>query len=539
MKKAALVFAAMLLISSLPFAAVDWSSPSSGGITGRGVLLSGKAIFTSYDGNVYALRSGAGPPPSWIYDTGGSIALEPVAVDQFTLAIATTEGRVVFLNAEDRAVRAEYNLKKMPYALASGEGKVFAGLNGSIVAILPSNKIAWNATIPGMPGQIGYGDGAVYFTADGKLYSYSAATGAPRWAVRTDDSFLSRPVVRSGIVYFGSNSGKLYAINFANGNVAWSYQTGGWVMGTPAVDGDTVYFGSNDGYLYALTLGGSLKWKFQSGAAIWSEPAVAGRQVVFGNNGGKVYGLDAETGQEIWSFSSEGRAYSPLENTERSSFIFGTSRGVIYSLSSSPICSFSWPEDSDAAGDWLVDIEGRAYSESGIDRVEVRLDKGAWVPASGAEEWFASVDFTGRAPGGYTIDCRATDKSGRSETGEYSALTLIKQAALAPQKMYISAPATVGSAENFTLAVTDGRGANLRGVTVIIGDVEKTDKSPFAVQLGKTGPVEIRAEKPGYLPETVTIEGRGEGDLLLPIIVLIILAAAAYFFVIKRFMAGK
>ena len=81
MKVAALVFVFVSLLTSFSFAAVEWNSVSPAGMTGKGVLLGGKAIFTSYDGNVYAFNAGAGPPPSWVYDTGGSIALEPVAVD--------------------------------------------------------------------------------------------------------------------------------------------------------------------------------------------------------------------------------------------------------------------------------------------------------------------------------------------------------------------------------------------------------------------------------------------------------------------------
>ena len=530
-------FALIILIFNT-FAAVDWISATSSGITGNGVLLSGKAVFTSYDGNVYAVRAGAGPPPSWIYDTEGSIALEPVAVDQFTFAIATTDGRVIFLNAEDKAVRAEYRLRKMPYALAAGDGKAFVGINGSILALSPSSKVLWNATIPGAPGQIGFGDGAIYFTLEGKLYSYTAATGAPRFAAAVSDSFLSRPQVAGGTVYLGASDGKLYAINFANGRVSWDFPTGGWIMGSPLISGETVYSGSNDGCMYALSTGGNEKWRFCSGAAIWSQPVLSGKQLVFGNNAGRVFGLDAATGREVWSFSAEGRAYSPLENKEKGSFIFGTSRGIIYSLSSSPICSFAYPLDGDAVGDWPVDVEGTSYSDSGMGSVEVRLENGAWLQAVGAEDWYASVDFSGRSPGGYKVECRATDRSGRSETGEYASLTLIKQTSLPLQKMYLSAPSLVEPTENFTLLVADSRGEDLHGVTISIADVKKTDNSPFLIQLGRSGPVEIKVEKAGFEPASITVYGRGGTDWPLIGLVALIVLALIYFFVLKRFLPG-
>ncbi|MCX6772402.1 MAG: PQQ-binding-like beta-propeller repeat protein, partial [Candidatus Micrarchaeota archaeon] len=327
---------------------------------------------------------------------------------------------------------------------------------------------------------------------------------------------------------------RFVALNFANGRELWSQQTGGWVQSSPAITDDGVYFGSNDGYLYAVDSAGNLRWKFNSGAPIWSNPAVLGKQVVFGNNAGQLFGVDTANGQKIWSFSGDGRAYTPIVYKDRNTFIFGTSKGMIYSVSSSPICSFTSPSDGDAIGDWPSDIEGNAYSESGIDRVEVRVENGNWMMAAGAEEWYASVDFTGKAPGGYMLECRATDKSGRSETNQYSSISVIKQDSLALQKQYISAPSEVKDKDNFTLYVTDSNGKDLHGVTITIGDVKKTDKSPFAIQLGKTGPVEIGVSKPGFESGKIIVVGVGEGNLLVPMIIVVATAAAGYYFFIRK-----
>ena len=532
-------FALIILLSSIPFAAVQWVSPSAAGITGKGILLAGNAIFTSYDGNTYALRAGAGPPPSWVYDAGAMIALEPVAVDGFTLAIAVSDGRVVFLNAVDRSVRAEYDFGSEPFALGSGNGNAYVGFNGSVVAISPSNKILWNASINGAPGQIGYGNGLVYFTAGGRLYALSATTGHAQWAGAAADSFLSRPAEGAGVAYIGGTDGRLYALNSANGKAIWSYLTMGGIQSTPAISDSGIFFGSSDGYLYALDTAGNLLWKFDSGSPIWSEPSLAGHQVVFGNNAGQLYGLDAITGAEIWSFSGEGRAYSPLYYPDRSTFIFGTSKGLIYSLSSSPICSFTAPTDGDAVGDWPVDVEGRAYSDSGIAKVELRVGEGEWVMATGAEGWFATVDFTGRQAGGYTLQCRATDVSGRSETGEYSSITLIKQDSLPLQRMYVSAPSSVAQHQNFSLYVTGSNGKNLRGVTVSVGGSKKSGDSPFSITLDSAGPVAVTAQKPGFADASTSVVAQSSGDLTVPIIIVLVLAAAAYFLVIKRFLQKK
>lgn len=57
----------------------------------------------------------------------------------------------------------------------------------------------------------------------------------------------------------------------------------------------------------------------------------------------------------------------------------------------------------------------------GIDRVEVRVDGGPWRPAALSTEvsphtwrmWRIDLEL---APGGHTIECRATDRAGQTQT---------------------------------------------------------------------------------------------------------------------------
>lgn len=65
---------------------------------------------------------------------------------------------------------------------------------------------------------------------------------------------------------------------------------------------------------------------------------------------------------------------------------------------------------------------GIAWAQhTGIDRVDVRIDGGPWQPAQLSTEvnldtwrmWRAELDLP---PGGHTIECRATDRSGRTQT---------------------------------------------------------------------------------------------------------------------------
>jgi DMSO/TMAO reductase YedYZ molybdopterin-dependent catalytic subunit len=72
-------------------------------------------------------------------------------------------------------------------------------------------------------------------------------------------------------------------------------------------------------------------------------------------------------------------------------------------------------------------VAGIAWSQhTGIDLVEVRVDGGPWLPAQLSTEvssdtwrmWRADVEL---APGGHRIECRATDRSGYTQTPRRSA----------------------------------------------------------------------------------------------------------------------
>lgn len=72
-------------------------------------------------------------------------------------------------------------------------------------------------------------------------------------------------------------------------------------------------------------------------------------------------------------------------------------------------------------------IAGVAWAQTvGIDKVEVRVDGGEWMPAQLGEElndvtwrqWVLPYEFT--EPGSHTIECRATDRTGAIQTEDRS-----------------------------------------------------------------------------------------------------------------------
>jgi outer membrane protein assembly factor BamB len=539
MRFAAVFLLILIALVSLSFATVEWSVSTAEAISGKPVLDGNKAIFGSYEGQVYGVNVTSGQI-SWTYDAQGA-ALEPQLAAPGTLAVVTESGKLEIISTGEGKVLAEADLGRSPIAMIAGGGRVFVAFSDNLSAYNLSGAQAWDLPMQGPIGQIGLDQDTIYFTAAGKLYAVSAQSGVIEWSSDAGDSFLTRPVRSGSSVYIGTTDGILYAFDVGSGRLKWSFRTEGWVMGTPLVTDDTVYFGSNDGNLYAVSLSGQERFAFSIGEGIWTQPEIydsVGRMiVVFGGNDGNIYGIDSETGAEKWSFSASGKPGSTvMSGTE---FLFGTSSGEIYALSPSPICSFVWPNQLDSVGSWPVEVEGRASAEPGISSVEVRVNNGSWAAANGKSDWYATVDFSNVPAGAATVECRSFDNAGNVESGEYSFVLLVKSDSTPLSKMYVSAPVEVGANEEFNISAKDARGHELRNLELVVGGKNMTGDSPFEIALGRSGIVPVMLQKPGFETASFTINGKGSNDWLLPALALVLVLAAGYFFVGRKLLKKK
>ena len=96
--------------------------------------------------------------------------------------------------------------------------------------------------------------------------------------------------------------------------LVWTFKTDvrnvGFVS-SPAIADGVVYVGSEDGRLYALDAAtGQEKWSFKTDGEVYSSPAVAGGMVYVGSGDERLYALDARTGQEKWTFQTDDGVYS-------------------------------------------------------------------------------------------------------------------------------------------------------------------------------------------------------------------------------------
>ena len=136
---------------------------------------------------------------------------------------------------------------------------------------------------------------------DGNLYAYDAERGGNAlWTFRTGSKIWSTPVIKNGIVYFGSHDNHIYAVNVLDGAEEWRFKTGGVVAGKPLLFDGLVVVGSFDKNLYGLEAESGVKsWQLQGDNWFWAGAVANGSTIFAPNMDGNIYAVDKE-GNLLW-----------------------------------------------------------------------------------------------------------------------------------------------------------------------------------------------------------------------------------------------
>src|SRR5439155_1385343 len=138
---------------------------------------------------------------------------------------------------------------------------------------------------------------------DGKVYAVNCDSGAKVWEAAVSGEVWTSPVVRNGVVFFGSADARLYAVDAETGGKRWAQEFGGRIYSTPFATEKQLYFGCGDGNVYSVDMtSGKLLWRASTGNGIDSSPAVSVETVLIGSEDFFFYALDANTGAVRWKY---------------------------------------------------------------------------------------------------------------------------------------------------------------------------------------------------------------------------------------------
>ena len=256
-------------------------------------------------------------PVKWAYATGATAVVPPVV--GFDGIAAMSNDRTVHSLTRGGANGGRWPSGWVPYALTG-------------VAQSRSPVVPFGATSPIFPNR------SVLFAADdqGDVHAVDASTGQPAWA---GPRVLGKPIVGAPGGLFTQYSGvadlvivgtrdttgpnQLVALAAGNGApVGTPYDAGGTIgpiSGSPAIDyaGQRVYFTSRSynatgPTVWCVQVDGTTpfapcsSWTARNLGDVDGSPVLRGGRLYFGNVAGTVYSIDAGTGLDERTFSTQG-----------------------------------------------------------------------------------------------------------------------------------------------------------------------------------------------------------------------------------------
>jgi len=141
-----------------------------------------------------------------------------------------------------------------------------------------------------------------------ELVALDSKTGKQRWNVPAQGWIWSPPLLKDGVLYYGSLAGEVFAVNATSGETIWRIQPAigdkAAIAGTPAMMGQTLYFSTQGGILYAVDAAtGVQTWNKQLEGQLQASLQVVGDTLLVAPTATAtiLVALDA-SGNQKWAF---------------------------------------------------------------------------------------------------------------------------------------------------------------------------------------------------------------------------------------------
>jgi outer membrane protein assembly factor BamB len=276
---------------------LDAFDATSGSAKWSFVVGSGDVIWSFVSGSG-AMENRVSPPAvanGVVYDMAG---------DGTLYAVDASSGHELWSTSDGEAVPSAFTVAD-GFVYVANSNALFA-FNATTGALAHTAGVYWpGVLVPAVA------NGIVYFSYEGMLMAYGAATFRRLWGPSglTAGPGWASIAVANGAVY-ATFTGKLYAFDAASGARLWS-ATG---SGSPAVAHGAVYDSDDDGTVSAFNAtNGELLWSTATGGTAAASAAVVANGVVYvGDSNGKLDAFNAATGARVWSSPSTGTEVEPI-----------------------------------------------------------------------------------------------------------------------------------------------------------------------------------------------------------------------------------
>ena len=306
------------------------------------------------------------PSLLWKYNSSAPFFSSPVT-DGNKIFIGGDDSIFRALDLENGNLLWEFKTKGMIRSDALIENNLIYlnGGDGSLYCLNENGNAVWSVSV-GNEKQYDFADyhqsSPVFFNntiffglGDGFVYAVNSDTGELKWKFRSGDVVHSTPALDSSRLFIGSFDGNVYALNISDGSLIWKFKTVGQmyfpkgeVQGSPSVSDDLVFIGARDYNFYAIDKEkgychwnkvfkkgwvltsmindtalyiegaderiisavnpqtGKEYWKRDMEFLMFGRPAFSKTFLYTGTTIGKLHAMDKLTGNEVWTFSTDG-----------------------------------------------------------------------------------------------------------------------------------------------------------------------------------------------------------------------------------------
>jgi outer membrane protein assembly factor BamB len=147
----------------------------------------------------------------------------------------------------------------------------------------------------------------------------------------TTNSLGFHTALKKNIIYYFAPSG-LICEDMATGKMIWNFPQKGMITNEPFYYKNTVYIGTGANLIYAINATtGEQKWSFTTDGTVIGD-FVTDSSVILGHGGNYMYALDLETGLKKWELKFERKRPLAEPLIYHNSLYYGLSDSCIYEV---------------------------------------------------------------------------------------------------------------------------------------------------------------------------------------------------------------
>ncbi|MEM3556095.1 MAG: PQQ-binding-like beta-propeller repeat protein [Candidatus Micrarchaeia archaeon] len=509
----------LLLISSVAAQGVryeKWSFNTGDYIVASPMLYDGMILVGSANGMFYALNSTTGEL-IWQFGKVGKIQSSP-AVSKNMVFFGSNDGNLYALWLNGTLAWKFQTKDKILSSPAVSEKMVFFSSNQTFYALWLNGTLAWKfQTKDKILSSPAVAYDVVYFgSSDGNFYALEAINGRLMWNYSGYLPFSSSPLAHNWIVYAGSDEGKLYAFHAFNGTVLWSRKFPGKIQSAFSISKDNLlFFPCKDGNIYAVYAGdGSSVWNISTGTEAQSNVYYSSEtgMVYFGTTDSNIYGVKPD-GVIDWKYQT-GNWVIATPVLKDGLLYVGSYDGRVYAVSTT---LSQFPSHSINVTGSPVVINGNSSADYGVGYVQVRVEGGEWLNATGKERWSFTWDTSSVEDGDYIVEARTIDAKGNVELPPYSRLLVHFTKKPVLKQLVVSFSETVVAGSSLKFEVKDSEGNPVPYPEVMIFGKKYVGNERGVVEKDERGNP-IKAEKEGEFTFNVSKEGYETKELKIKVV---------------------